>query len=90
MRGDALVVGAAQMEAPLRDGEICEVGTSRGGRVDGLLMAAVEQCCERCCEVNHGGVWCLFEEQTVAQLFRSAAAEGEHDMALAQQRRQRG
>jgi hypothetical protein len=88
--GDALVVGAAEVEAALGGGEVGEVGASGGGGVGGLLGAAVGEGLEGGGEVDDGGVGCLLEEEAVAELFRGAAAEGEDDVMLAEERGEGG
>jgi hypothetical protein len=83
--GDALVVGTAEVEAALGEGEVGEVGARGGGGVGGLLGAAGDEGVEGGGEVDDGGVGCLLEEETVAELFGRAAAEGEDDVALAEE-----
>ncbi len=81
--GDALVVGAAEMEAALGESEVGEVGAGGGGGVGGLGGAAVDEGAEGSGEIDDGGVRSLLKEETVAESFGGAAAEGEDDVALA-------
>ena len=82
---DALVVGAAEMEAALGCGGVGEVGAGGCGWVCGLLEAAVEEDVEGCGEVDDGGVRGLLEEQAVAEFFGCSAAEGDDGVALAEE-----
>jgi hypothetical protein len=88
--GDALVVGAAEVEATLGGGEVGEVGASGGGGVGGLLETAMEEGGEGGGEVDDGGVRCLLEEEAVAELFGGSSAEGEDDVVLAEERGEGG